>query len=464
MDPHTPRSELAVERLPEVAIVGRPNVGKSTLFNRVLGRRQAIVGRQAGLTRDRHRSKADWCGRHFVLTDTGGIDWDSADELLRRIRGQALDAIEDADVVLLIVDGREGLLPVESELTRELRRRQVSVLVVVNKCDTPGQAQAFIGDFHALGLQPVVAISAEHGVGVGRLLDELVKQLPAGLPLPEDEQGVTPTDSPAEPVGVAVVGRPNVGKSSLVNALLGSERVVVSEVPGTTRDSIDCLLESKGRLYKLIDTAGLRRGGRRDSYAEIASVAVARKRMRVADVALAVTDAQEGLTRQDLHIIAEAEGAGCAIIVVVNKWDLIPPEEALTLEWVQAIRRRLARMGYTPCAFISAKTGDGVENLLPLIDRVQANRCRRLPTAQLNAVFQAIVSRGVADGGPGMPRPKYITQVRVRPPTFAVFTVGGKRTLQRSYQRYLENRLREAFDFTGTPVVLRIRRASQRRG
>ncbi|HJO03138.1 MAG TPA: ribosome biogenesis GTPase Der, partial [Acidobacteriota bacterium] len=303
---------MAEDRLPEVVIVGRPNVGKSTLFNRILGRRQAIVGAEVGLTRDRHCAPAEWGGRHFLLNDTGGVEWESADELLRKIQDHALYAVEDAELVLFVVDVREGMVPIEARIAMELRRRGIPMLLVVNKCDTDKIAEARAAEFHELGVQPVFAIAAEHGDGVADLLDAIIARLPGSAAEPEE--------LPEGAVRVAVVGRPNVGKSSLVNAMLGQERVVVSEVSGTTRDAIDTLMFRDEQPYLLIDTAGIRRGGRREGFAEMVSVTIARRRMQRADVALLVVDATVGLTRQDVTIAAEAGESGCGVVVVVNKW------------------------------------------------------------------------------------------------------------------------------------------------
>lgn len=438
--------------LPRVAIVGRPNVGKSTLFNRVVGRREAIVGSAAGMTRDRHLAEVDWTGERFVVVDTGGMEWSAEDRLPELVRRQALTAVEGSDLVLFLVDGREGLLPVEEEIGQLLRERGESVIVVVNKCDTPEQARLWTAEFHRLGIEPVIGVSAEHGRGVADLLDAVVERLPSPAAAVEPDEEAT---------AVAVVGRPNVGKSSLVNALLGSERVVVSEVPGTTRDAVDSLVEVDDALYRLIDTAGIRKRGKLDSHVEIASVAVARRRMRRADVALLLIDPFDGVTRQDLHVAQEAEDAGCGLVIAVNKWDTVPPEEDLAERYRRYARQRLRRLSYAPITFISALRGTGVGGLLPLVDRVQASRSRRVPTAELNALFERLLQQ---DGGARSTalRPKYLTQVDVRPPTFVVFA-SGRRGSTESYRRYLENRLREEFDFSGSPVVIHLRMGGARR-
>jgi len=277
-----------------------------------------------------------------------------------------------------------------------------------------------------------------------------------GLP----DSDAEPEELPEGTVRVAVVGRPNVGKSSLVNALLGAERVVVSDLSGTTRDAIDSLLERDGRSYLLIDTAGIRRGGRREGFAEMVSVLIARRRMRRADVALLVIDATVGLSRQDVTIAAEAGAAGCGLVVVVNKWDLVHENGKPPNEWVDELKERMGRIGYATFSFVSALTGDGVEGLLRLADRVQANRTRRISTSELNALFDRLVRRGI-QGPPGSAQPKFLTQVAVGPPTFVVF-VRGRGNVPPSYRRYLENRLRETFEFTGSPIVVKVRRGRQR--
>lgn len=433
--------------LQRVAIVGRPNVGKSTLFNRILGRRQAIVGQQSGLTRDRHHGTADWTGHYFEITDTGGLEWDSADELLSEIQSQAFSAVADADLIVFVVDGKQGLAPIEAQIGAELRRSGAPVLLVVNKCDSLRDAETTASEFHTLGLEPVFAVSAEHGFGVADMLDEVVRCLP--------ESAEEPDELPDGTIRVAVVGRPNVGKSSLVNALLGTERVVVSDVSGTTRDAIDIMLERSGRHYMLVDTAGIRRGGRREGFAEMVSVLIARRRIQKADVALLVVDASIGLSRQDVTIAAEAGEAGCGLIVVVNKWDLVDTERNAPNDWVEELKDRMGRIGFATFAFVSAKTGDGLGTLLPLVDRTQDNRLQRVPTAQLNALFDRIERHG-PQGPPGAPQLKYVTQVGVGPPTFVLF-VRGRGTLPPSYQRYIENQVRARFDLSGTPVRIRVR-------
>ena len=433
--------------MPHVAIVGRPNVGKSTLFNRIVGRREAIVGSAYGMTRDRHTAEADWSGVRFVLTDTGGIEYGSEEELLQQVEEQVMVAVAVADLALLIVDGRQGPLPVERDIALQLRRQGVPVVLVVNKCDTPQLADEVTAAFHAMGVEPLHGVSAEHGVGVNDLLDTVTELLPEYIESAAEDEQLT---------RVAVVGRPNVGKSSLVNALLGSERVIVSDIPGTTRDAIDTMMEHDGKRYLLIDTAGIRRRAKVDTHAEIASVAMARRRLRRADVALLVVDPQDGLTRQDLNLAAEADRVGSGLIVVVNKWDLVEPEDDFPERMKEHVVSRLARMRYARVALISALAGTGIDTLLPMIDEVGEARARRVPTADLNQAFEIMVGKHAPTGGTSATQPKYLTQVGIRPPRFVAFagSRGGNRP---DYRRYLENRLRESFDFAGTPIVVNIR-------
>jgi GTP-binding protein len=437
--------------LAQVAIIGRPNVGKSTLFNRIVGRRQAIVGSQSGLTRDRQTAEADWAGSRFVLTDTGGLEWDSPENLLEQVKIQVLAALESSDVALFVVDGRDGLTGVEREIASFARRRNIPMLLVINKCDTRALGAEAEAEFSALGITPVFSISAEQGRGVGDMLDGLVAALPRFEE--EDEAGGT-ADSK---IRIAVIGRPNVGKSSLVNAFLGTTRVIVSDIPGTTRDSIDTVLERDGRRYVIVDTAGIRKRSKVDTHAEIASVAIARRRVERADVSLLLIEPHEGVTRQDLNLGKEAQEKGCGLIVVVNKWDTVDPQEGMQARFTDYVRQRLGRLRWAPVAYTSALEGRGLDSLLCLIDDVAAARARRIPTAQLNDAFEEMLQRHEPAGGTTGAMPKYLTQVAIDPPTFVAFA-SGRGSLRSDYRRYLENRLRDAFDFAGTPLRIKVRR------
>ena len=440
--------------MPQVAIVGRPNVGKSTLFNRIVGYREAIVGSQRGMTRDRKTAETDWNGVRFNLIDTGGIDQGSSENLLRQVKSQVMTAVDIADIALLVVEGREGPLPVDHEIASELRRRGIILILAINKCDRPKAADEMKLAFHELGIDLMYVIAAEDGFGVADLLDTVIGLLPETTGV-EIERNL--------PTRVAFVGRPNVGKSSLVNALLGSERVIVSDQPGTTRDPIDTLLESNGRQYILVDTAGIRKRSRIGTHAEIASEAMARRRLKQADIALLVIDAEEGVTRQDLHVASDANRIGCGLIVVVNKWDLVDEEEESLCPQVEGIvRERLGRMRYAQVVVTSANEGSGIDSLLPLVDAVVQARSRRVPTADLNTAFEGMVGRHAPAGGTSGSRPKYLTQVGVEPPRFVAFA-GGRAAARGDYARYLENRLRESFNFAGTPLVIKLRRSRRLR-
>lgn len=448
--PPLQRLPMSSTRLPRVAIVGRPNVGKSTLFNRVVGRRQAIVSRESGMTRDRQRAPAEWGGRAFELVDTGGVEWGSEDEILAAIQNQAFRAADEAELVLLVVDARQGLVAIESQLAAEIRKRDVPAFLVVNKCDGHEDPEVLAADFHALGIERLFPVSAEHGEGVGDLLDAIIAALP------EVAAEVADDLLPEGTIRVAVVGRPNVGKSSLVNCLLGEPRVIVSSVSGTTRDPIDTLLEREGQSYLLVDTAGIRRSARQEGFAEWVSVNIARRRMNQADVALLVVDAAEGLSRQDVAIAAEAEAAGCGLVVVVNKWDLIEATSEPLDGFVRQLRARMGRMAWARFSFGSALECSGVEELLAEVRAAAAARSRRVPTAELNQWFEWLRERGLQTP-PGAPRIKYMTQAAVDPPTFIVF-LGGRGDLPDGYVRYIENLLRDSFDLVGSPLRVRTRR------
>lgn len=431
---------------PIVAILGRPNVGKSTLFNRLLGGRRAIVDDMPGVTRDRLYGELEWRGRRFVLVDTGGLE-PSATGITAQVRAQAEQAVSEADAILFLVDGKEGLTPADAEVGRLLRHAgSRPILLAVNKVDAASQT-ALAADFYRLGFDPVYPVSAEQGQGIGDLLDAVIAAIPASDVAPEDAGAIT----------VAVVGRPNVGKSSLVNRILGTERVVVSAEPGTTRDAIDTRFSYQGRDYILVDTAGIRAKGRLGRSVERYSVSRALAAVRRTDVALILLDGAEGVTDQDTKIGGEAHEAGCASILVVNKWDCRTGQPDAAAEFRSALQEQFKYLAYAPVAFVSALSGLRVMSLFRLIDAAAAERARRIPTAELNAAVEGAVARRPppADRGRAV-RIRYATQTGVKPPTFVLFTTAAGK-IHFSYLRYLENCLREAFGFCGTPIRLAVR-------
>jgi GTP-binding protein len=432
--------------VPIIAIIGRPNVGKSTLFNRLLGGRRAIVDDMPGVTRDRHYGEFDWRGRHFVLVDTGGFE-PGATGIMALVRAQAEQAVAEADVILFLVDAKDGLTPTDAEVARLLRgRSRRPVLLVVNKVDAIGQ-EALAAEFHRLGMEPVSPISAEQGQGIGELLDAVASVVPDMETPPLEGDAVT----------VAIVGRPNVGKSSLLNRILGADRVLVSPEPGTTRDAVDTRFSYQGRNYVLVDTAGIRAKGRIGRSVERYAVSRALAAVRRADVALILLDGVEGVTGQDTKIGGEAHEAGCASILVVNKWDCRSGERDAATAFRLALQEKFKYLAYAPIAFVSARTGLRVMHLFRLIEDVAAQREQRVTTADLNTVIREAVTRRPPPADRGRPvHIRYATQVGVKPPTFLLFATTAK-GIHFSYMRYLENCLRKAFAFRGTPIRLAIR-------
>ena len=445
----------AASVLPLVAIVGRPNVGKSTLFNRLIGERRSIVGDEPGITRDRIYGETEWSGRRIAIVDTGGIVPDETAVIPANIFKQAAFAIEEASALVWVVDVRAGATPLDEELAQLLRGTGKPIIVAANKADVV-KMEAHAGEFYGFGFAEVVPVSAEQGGGVGDLLDEILKHLPEKEETEADEE----EESGRRELRLAIVGRPNVGKSSLLNRLLGSERVIVSPVAGTTRDAVDTLMESDGQEFRLIDTAGIRRKGKTEEMAEKLSVVMARRSLERADVAVIVIDAVEGPTALDANIAGYAVDAGCSIIIAVNKWDAVPGKETGTpAEFERNLRDKMKFLDYAPVAFISALTGQRVEKLLPLALRANEARNRRIPTSRLNAFFeraiagpQAPTAPAPVKGGRSRLHVQYVTQVGVRPPRFVIFTAGGKPGIHFSYERYILNRLREEFDFFATPI------------
>lgn len=433
--------------LPTVAIVGRPNVGKSTLFNRILGRRVAIVAERAGVTRDRQFAVSDWNGRQFRLVDTGGLLDDEERPLDREVRRQVMTAVDNADVILFVVDGRFGVHPVDEHVAELMRKSGRPVVLAVNKLDDTGRAMEH-HEFHRLGLAEPVPIAALSGKGSGDLLDAVVASLPA------------PTDvSVEEPMlRLAVIGKPNVGKSSFVNRLLGEERVLVHEDAGTTRDAIDTYLEFDEQRICLIDTAGLRRRSRVDDDVEFYSRLRATRAIERADVCLLVVDCHAGVTNQDFRIGEQAWDAGCGLVLVANKWDLIEdrsPEVVARFE--RELRERAAYLRWVPIVTVSALTGKRVRQVLEIVRDVRDARERRIPTAEVNRVLRRLVARQQPPQGPrGDVKILYASQVSVRPPTFIIW-VNRPKDLASSYVRYLHNGFREAWGFDGAPLRIRMR-------
>jgi GTP-binding protein len=434
---------------PIVAIVGRPNVGKSTLFNRLVGERIAIVEDVPGTTRDRLYADSDWGGKEFTLVDTGGIEFGEEIPYAAHILGQVRAALDQADLIVFLVDARDGLTAIDHEVTDLLRRTAKPVILGVNKADN--QRRRFDADeFYALGLGDPFPISAVHGTGTGDMLDAVAAHL---APAAEEE-------APAAP-GVAIVGRPNVGKSQLLNAILGVERSIVSEVPGTTRDAIDTLFEQDDRRYLFIDTAGIRRRGRVERGIEQYSVLRALRAIGRAEVVLLVIDATEPLTAQDLHVAGYADDAHRGLVVVVNKWDLIEKTERTMREHERLVRDKLKFAPYAEIAFTSAKYRQRIPQLLAHIDRALTARAQRVPTAELNALIGRVSAQHQAPHRHGRTlRIYYATQTAINPPTF-VFFVNDPTLLHFSYQRYLENQLRAAYGFEGTAIRLIFRRRGE---
>ena len=441
---------------PLVAIVGRPNVGKSTFFNKIAGHRVAIVEDIPGVTRDRIYADVEWMGREFTMIDTGGIDPRSDDALLSQMRHQAEIAIDTADVICFFCDAREGMTPDDEEVATLLRRTRKPVLLAVNKLDHAGLNDVLY-EFYGLGLGDPIGISAANMLGLGDLLEEIVKKLPPKAEEEEDE-----TDALHE-IQLALVGRPNVGKSSLTNKLLGQDRVMVSNIPGTTRDAIDTHFESStGGRYNIIDTAGIRRKRAiEEESLERYSVLRAIAAIRRCDVALLLIDAEDGVTEQDTKIAGIIADEGKAVIVVVNKWD-IPEKDTGTLEkYRKEVLDDLKFMDYAPVLFISALTGQRVHTVLDAVDQAYAQTSKRVPTGLLNDVLgdAQIALQPPMSGGRRL-KIYYGTQISVCPPTFALF-VNDENLMHFAYQRYLENQLRKAFGFEGTPIHFALRQRTK---
>jgi len=436
--------------LPVVAIVGRANVGKSTLFNRIIGSRISIVEDVPGVTRDRIYSKADWNGHAFHLIDTGGIEMDDADDIVNLIRVQAQLAIDEADVIVFVVDGHDGLVGTDRDVAEILRKSKKPIVLAVNKLDHPTHhANRF--EFYELGFGDPISISAEHGMGTGDVLDSVAEHF---QPDEDPEYG-------EDVIRVAVIGRPNVGKSSLINALVGENRVMVSDVAGTTRDAIDTPLEEDGQQYVLVDTAGLRRRGKVYENIEKYSVLRALRAIERADVALIILDGERGIAEQDKRVAGYALDAGCAIAIVVNKWDAVNKDDKTSHQFELKLRDEFPFMRWAPVLFVSARTKQRVNKVLPQARSVAEAHSQRITTSTLNSVIQDAIQSVAPPSDKGKRlRVYYATQVSVKPPTVAIF-VNDRELMHFSYERYLENQLRAAFGFEGTPLRILTRNRSQ---
>jgi len=443
-------SSRSNDHLPTVVILGRPNVGKSTLFNKLTGARRSIVGDEPGITRDRIYGKAAWRGREFEVVDTGGIIPDDKDLIPANILTQARTALEKAALIFFVVDSRAGITPLDEQLVEIARLSNKPVFVAANKVDS-AKLEADALEFERWGFDQVFPISAEHGDGVAELLDAALEVLPTREER-EDEHSE---------IRLAIVGRPNVGKSSLVNRLVGQDRVIVSPIPGTTRDSVDTDLEYDNTRFRLIDTAGIRRKGKTELVAEKISVVMARRHLELADVAILLIDAIEGPTALDATIAGYAIEAGASLIVAVNKWDAIEKDNYTTQRYEQRIREMMKFADYAPICFVSAKSGLRVTKLLEIARRASEERRKRIPTSELNRFFERHLEQPRATTRSKFPlRVLYLTQAGISPPTFVVFTSSRspKAKLHFSYERYLENRLREEFSFFASPIRIKQRR------
>ena len=440
---------------PLVAIVGRPNVGKSTLFNKLIGQRLSIVEDTPGVTRDRIYGEAEWCGRRFSVIDTGGIEPKSDDTILKQMRFQAEVAIESADVIIFGCDVRAGLLADDREISVMLAKSGKPVIPCVNKVDSTGDLPLAYYEFYELGLkEDPVPLSSLHGTGTGDLLDRVLSYFPEEDP-PEEEDDI---------IRVAVIGKPNAGKSSLINRIVGSDRLIVSNIPGTTRDAVDTTVENEFGKYCFIDTAGIRRAAKIDDSVERYSVLRAHMAVERADVCLIMVDASVGVTEQDEHIAGIAHEAGKASIICLNKWDAVEKDSSTTQEMTKKVREALSYMTYAPVQFVSALTGQRVGTLFEMINQVFDESRKRISTGMLNDLLSDAVARNQVPSDKGK-RLKlyYMTQSQVAPPTFVVFCNSAE-LFHFSYQRYLENCLREAFGFRGTPIKMVIRQKGDKEG
>jgi GTPase len=473
-----------------LAIVGRPNVGKSTLFNRIVGSRRAIVGDEPGITRDRLYGDAEWRGRRFRIIDTGGILPEEKDFIPSEIFRQARVAFDEASAIVMVVDGRAEVSGPDLELVRLLRKTGRPLFLAVNKADSEKQS-SIVDEFHRLGIKQMFAVSAEHGRGIDDLLDAVLQVFPAeensiaeqaesaegeatGEATGAAREGEAAEVEPLYETKVAIIGHPNVGKSTLLNCLTASDRAIVSPIPGTTRDAVDEIVEHNGRRFRFIDTAGIRRKGKTHLMAEKLSVVMARKHLEAADIALLVIDATEGVSQLDAAIAGYAHESGRSMIIVVNKWDLVigggqnpgRPSKAMRMReskrpgdrdaYEERLRYDLKFLNYAPIVFISASTGKGTEKIFPLLEEVAVERRKRISTAAMNRFIERVDFERASVPMRSRVKILYMTQASVAPPTFVLFT-NRKVKLHFSYQRFLENQIREAFGFLGTPIWIKNR-------
>jgi GTP-binding protein len=483
----------AAAGVPTVAIVGRPNVGKSTLFNRIVGSRRAIVGDEPGITRDRLYGDAEWRGRRLRIIDTGGILPEEKDFIPSEIFRQARVAFDEAAAIVMVVDGRAEVAGPDLELVRLLRKTGRPLFLAVNKADSEKQLH-IVDEFHRLGIKQMFAVSAEHGRGIDDLLDAVLEVLPneenstaghaesaeeaaTGEVIDADGEGEAAEVEPVYETKVAIIGHPNVGKSTLLNCLTASDRAIVSPIPGTTRDAVDEIVERDGRRFRFIDTAGIRRKGKTHLMAEKLSVVMARKHLEAADIALLVIDATEGVSQLDAAIAGYAHESGRSMIIVVNKWDLVTsgalkpgrPSKAMRMReskrpgdreaYEERLRHDLKFLNYAPIVFISAHTGKGTEKIFPLLERVATERRKRISTSAMNRFIETVDFERASVPMRSRVKILYMTQASVAPPTFVLFT-NRKVKLHFSYQRFLENQIREAFGFLGTPIWIKNRARS----
>ncbi len=479
-------SAPATAGVPTIAIVGRPNVGKSTLFNRIVGSRRAIVGDEPGITRDRLYGEAHFRGHRLRIVDTGGIEPDEKDLIPAEIFRQAKVALEEADAIILVVDGRSELTAPDLDVARLLLRGGKPLFLAVNKIDSEKQ-QSLTDEFHRLGIRKLFPISAEHGRGVDDVLEAIFEALKLETAKPETAEpepaepgqeipGMPEGEAVPEPkeIKVAIIGHPNVGKSTLLNRLTGTSRAIVSPIPGTTRDAVDELIEIHGKTFRFIDTAGIRRKGKTHLMAEKLSVVMARKHLDAADIALLVIDATEGVNALDATIAGYAHESGRSVIVIVNKWDLVTSGQkkagreskatriresknpADREAYEQRVRYDLKFLSYAPVLFVSAATGKGTEKILPTLEEVASERRKRIPTAEMNRFLKFIDFERASVPARQQVKIYYMTQAGVSPPTFVLFT-NRKVKLHFSYQRFLENQLRKAFGFVGSPIWIKNR-------